>query len=356
MSPSPIDSVVKAEVHLICRDLEANRLFFTDELGFQVEAIFPADNPTVCNVVGYGLRLRLELGDNEQPVTLRLLCRSEKRVNRGTALKAPNGTHIRFDRYDPPVEVPPCRPSLLVSRANQEASWIQGRAGMLYRDLIPDRQGGRFIASHIKITQAGPVADYVHYHKVRFQLIYCLAGWVKVVYEDQGPPFFLEAGDCVLQPPRIRHQVLESSDNLEVLEVGCPANHETLSDLVMQLPTGRVMPGRDFSGQHFHRYVYTESPYEPWIMSGFKAHELGLQVATRGLVSVSRIRPAGDHLAGMSCHKCELMFLYVLDGQLKLVLEDEAITLHRGDCCTIPKGLAFNLEGSHDVHFLEIKV
>ena len=42
---------------------------------------------------------------------------------------------------------------------------------MLYRDLIPSRLGGRYIASHITIAEGGPVADWVHFHRVAFQLI-----------------------------------------------------------------------------------------------------------------------------------------------------------------------------------------
>ena len=39
--------------------------------------------------------------------------------------------------------------------------------------------------------------DFVHYHLVRFQTIYCLEGWVRLVYEGQGEPFLLRAGDLV---------------------------------------------------------------------------------------------------------------------------------------------------------------
>ena len=52
----------------------------------------------------------------------------------------------------------------------------------------PDRLGGAIIASHIRIADAGPVADMVHFHTVGFQLIFCHRGWVRLVYEDQGPP------------------------------------------------------------------------------------------------------------------------------------------------------------------------
>ena len=53
------------------------------------------------------------------------------------------------------------------------------------QDLVPDRCGGRFVASHIRIEKGGPVPDYVHFHRVRFQCIFCYRGRVRVVYEGQ---------------------------------------------------------------------------------------------------------------------------------------------------------------------------
>jgi len=75
-------------------------------------------------------------------------------------------------------------------------SWGAGRAGMQYRDLIPDRLGGKYIASHIRIKDGGPVPDYVHHHHVKFQMIYCYKGWVRVVYEDQGQPIVMHRRAC----------------------------------------------------------------------------------------------------------------------------------------------------------------
>mmetsp|Transcript_41231 Transcript_41231/g.133067 ORF Transcript_41231/g.133067 Transcript_41231/m.133067 type:complete len:102 (+) Transcript_41231:1200-1505(+) len=86
---------------------------------------------------------------------------------------------------------------------------------MLYRDLLPDRAGGSLIVSLIRIEEDGEVPDWVHYHRVRFQLIYIVCGWVEVVYEGQGAPFVLRPGDFVTQPPTIRHRVLHCSRGLE---------------------------------------------------------------------------------------------------------------------------------------------
>jgi len=53
------------------------------------------------------------------------------------------------------TEVPTNRPSLSVVRVTGGDAFGEGRAGMGYRDLLPDRWGGRFIASHILIADGG---------------------------------------------------------------------------------------------------------------------------------------------------------------------------------------------------------
>ena len=65
-----------------------------------------------------------------------------------------------------------------------------------------------------------------------------------MVYEDQGGPFRLHAGNCFIQPPEIRHRVLYAADGIEVIEIGVPAEHVTEIDHAMTLPT-RSRPDRD---------------------------------------------------------------------------------------------------------------
>jgi hypothetical protein len=161
-----------------------------------------------------------------------------------------------------------------------DGNWHQGRAGMEYRDLLADRLGGRIIASHIRIRDGGPVRDYVHYHAIDFQFIYVRAGWVRVVYEDQGAPFVMHAGDCVVQPPLIRHRVLEASPGLEVIELASLARHATYSDHELELPTQHVRPDRDFNGQRFSWHRATRAAVE----------DLGVGDATNGLVSARIVR------------------------------------------------------------------
>jgi quercetin dioxygenase-like cupin family protein len=169
-----------------------------------------------------------------------------------------------------------------------DARWEVGRADMLYRDLVPGRDGGRLIASHIKIPTGGPVPDWVHFHTVSFQIIYCWRGWVRVVYEDQGPPFLLEPGDCVLQPPGIRHQVLECSPGLEVVEVASPAEHATAADPDLALPTAALRPERDFDGQRFHRHRAAAASRRR--EGALEWRDLGIAGATGGLVAAQVAR------------------------------------------------------------------
>ncbi len=138
---------------------------------------------------GHGLRIRLQTGAPEGPGTLRILTDDPELLPAAArSLTAPGGTRIEIDELNPPVVLPPTEHAFVVRRLADQAPWVIGRAGMHYRDLIPSRLGGAIIASHIRIPDGGPVPDMVHFHKVGFQLIFCIKGWVDVVYEDQGGP------------------------------------------------------------------------------------------------------------------------------------------------------------------------
>ena len=346
----------RAQVVLPCEPLDATLAFFCERLAFRVAAVFPADAPRVVELVGHGLELRLERGASGSAGSLRLVCADPHALGRGeTTLVAPNGTRVELVPADPPLELPRLAAERVLCRA-ADAEWGTGRAGMLYRDLIPGRQGGRFIASHIRIPQGGPVPDYEHYHRVRFQLIYARRGWVRVVYEDQGPPFVMHAGDCVLQPPQIRHRVLESSPGLEVIELGCPAEHETRADLELALPNPAVQRERVFGGQRFVHHRAADAAWKPWRISGFEARDTGIAAATGGLASVQVARSAGPAEPEPFEHGAELLFWFVLAGRLALRCEDEPrLELAADDALTLPAGAQYALvAASDDLELLEV--
>ncbi len=323
-----------AEIVIPCAELEQTLPFFTDRLGFKILSIFPADDPSVPVVARHGVRLQLNRGALGDPGTLRLLCSDPAHA---TELTAPNGTRVAFIAAEPPVAEPRPEHSLVVRKMGRDATWGVGRAGMQYRDLVPGRQGGSIIASHIRIPDGGPVPDYVHFHKIRFQMIYCYKGWVRLVYEDQGAPFILEAGDCVLQPPEIRHRVLESSPGLEVIEVGCPAEHMTCVDHDMTLPTQSVDPQRLFSGQRFVRHKAATAEWQTWRRAGFEARDIGIAAATAGLAGAQVARLSGEPEQQMQSHDADLLFMFVLEGGLSLRAdEQEDQDLDAGDALMVP--------------------
>ncbi len=193
----------RAEIVLPTVDLPEDISFWTRRLGFRMETIHPADDPSVAVFSGHGLRVRLDKAAETSPGLVRLLSERPDEIAEGARrLVAPNGTRIEIEALNPPFVLPETAHAFVVRRLADQAPWVIGRAGMQYRDLIPDRLGGAIIASHIRIPDGGPVPDMVHYHTVGFQLIFCYRGWVDLVYEDQGPPFRLTCGQ--LRDPAAR--------------------------------------------------------------------------------------------------------------------------------------------------------
>jgi len=147
-----------SQVLVACRELEPTLAFLQQRLGFQVDAIFPADNPTTVMVSGHGLSLRLVEGASGGATDIYLLCDHPQAAG-ASLLTAPNGLRIHLVAADPPMRQPATQQRLVLTRGGGADAWGVGRAGMRYRDLVPDRLGGAFIASHIRILEGGPVGD-----------------------------------------------------------------------------------------------------------------------------------------------------------------------------------------------------
>lgn len=323
----------------------------TGEFGFRIDAVYPADAPSTAILSGHGVRLHVRSGEAD-PVTLHLLT-----DDRTGAVTLPGGTRLEFRPFTRPYVLPDNVPSLTIS--HDAGARGVGRAGMRYRDLVPDRWGGRFIASHITIPDGGPVPDYVHFHKVRFQMIFVKSGWVRVAYEGQGEPLLMEAGDCVLQPPEIRHRVLESSPGLEVIEVGCPAEHETIADWSLPLPDGPGAPDREWDGQRFVFHDASEAPYAPWRLDGWEHRDTGIGNATKGVAGVRVARPvpgSGNATAGTDGAPWEFELLVCLQGSVGFHANDHpSVRLVNGSSVAIPGRTAYALGGpTGDCELLEV--
>lgn len=356
--PLDLASVKGAIVQMGAESLEPTLSFFTQELGFRVEAIFPADDPRTATISGHGVTLQLTVGQPNFLGRLTLLCTDPLAVAAGRReIAAPNGVVIRFTHADPPMRAPQNAQALVFSDGADATRWTVGRAGMLYRDLLPDRQGGAFIASHIRILDGGPVPDYVHWHKVRFQMIFCRKGWVRVLYEGQGGPIEMRAGDCVLQPPMIRHQVLECSAGAEVIEIGAPAEHITIADHQLSLPSADLPRDHLFGGQRFVLHDAAIAPWLPWRMAGYECQDTGIAAATAGLASVRVVRhpSCAAGTPAVQRHSTDFCFYFVLAGEMDFVHTGEARRLRPDESVAVPAEMTYSLLPlAADLQFLEV--
>ena len=129
--------------------------------------------------------------------------------------------------------VKPARPKqrIAISHHREEDFKADGlRAYAQYRDLGIAAATGGLAQAHV-IRLIGPCnpeeVSKLHFHDVDFQMVYVLKGWVKTYMEGQGETL-MKQGSAWTQPPRIKHLILDYSDDVELLEVILPAEFKTV--------------------------------------------------------------------------------------------------------------------------------
>jgi hypothetical protein len=104
------------------------------------------------------------------------------------------------------------------------------RAYAKYRDLGIAEASHGLARAHV-IRLIGPCnpaeVSKLHFHDVEFQMVYVLKGWVRTYMEGQGETL-MKQGSSWTQPPRIKHLILDYSDDVELLEVLLPAEFKTV--------------------------------------------------------------------------------------------------------------------------------
>jgi mannose-6-phosphate isomerase-like protein (cupin superfamily) len=141
-------------------------------------------------------------------------------------------TKDRKTAHAPPAK-PRARPKqrIAISHHRDEDFKADGlRAYAHYRDLgIADATHGLAQAHVIRLIGPCNPAEVskLHFHDVEFQMVYVLKGWVKTYMEGQGETLMKE-GSCWTQPPRIKHLIMDYSDDVELLEVILPAEFKTV--------------------------------------------------------------------------------------------------------------------------------
>lgn len=119
-----------------------------------------------------------------------------------------------------------------VSHHRDEDFKVDGlRPYAAYRDLGAAAATGGLAQAHVIRHAPGTTADQRvsnrHFHDVQFQMIYVLKGWIRSEFEGEGVHTFT-AGSSWVQPPGIKHKVLATSDDMELLEIILPAEFNTV--------------------------------------------------------------------------------------------------------------------------------
>ena len=92
----------RAEVILPSKELNKDIDFFTKTIGMQLNEIFPADDPSVAVISGYGLRVRLDKDSNAPASSIKIHVETTNKLNGcKNNLIAPNGCIIELVEINP---------------------------------------------------------------------------------------------------------------------------------------------------------------------------------------------------------------------------------------------------------------
>ena len=130
----------------------------------------------------------------------------------------------------PKAKAAPRKQTFVASHLNPNAFEGGLRSYAKYRDLGMAAATNGLAQAHVikMIPPCDPaVVSKRHYHDVEFQMIYVLKGWIKGEYDGAGEVTMVE-GSCWLQPPKIKHSVLDYSHDCELLEIILPADFDTV--------------------------------------------------------------------------------------------------------------------------------
>ena len=156
-----------------------------------------------------------------------------KNVARKSAAKSSSRKPVKAKARALPAAKPQRRPKqrIAISHHREEDFKADGlRTYAHYRDLGIAAASHGLAQAHV-IRLIGPCnpaeVSKLHFHDVDFQIVYVLKGWVKTYMEGQGETL-MKQGSAWTQPPRIKHLIMDYSDDVELLEVILPAEFKTV--------------------------------------------------------------------------------------------------------------------------------
>jgi mannose-6-phosphate isomerase-like protein (cupin superfamily) len=102
------------------------------------------------------------------------------------------------------------------------------RADVEYRDLgWAEASGGMIGAKHIRAIRPFEAETGWHWHDMSAHFVYVLRGWIEFRYAGVDDVVRVSAGSSLSQPAGVAHNVIDRSDDLELIEINLPAGYGT---------------------------------------------------------------------------------------------------------------------------------
>ena len=154
-----------------------------------------------------------------------------RKAAKKTAAKSTARKKLKAGGREVPVKRARPKQRIAISHHRDEDFKADGlRSYAKYRDLGVAEASQGLARAHV-IRLIGPCdpaeVSKLHFHDVEFQMVYVLKGWVKTYMEGPGETL-MQQGSAWTQPPRIKHLILDYSDDVELLEVVLPAEFKTV--------------------------------------------------------------------------------------------------------------------------------
>lgn len=115
-----------------------------------------------------------------------------------------------------------------LARGDQGFTRDGPRPDVEYRDLgWAAASGGMIGAKHIRAIRSFDTETGWHWHDMSAHFVYVLQGWIEFRYAGVADVVRVSAGGSLSQPAGVAHNVVDRSDDLELIEINLPAGYGT---------------------------------------------------------------------------------------------------------------------------------
>jgi mannose-6-phosphate isomerase-like protein (cupin superfamily) len=131
--------------------------------------------------------------------------------------------------YPAPLTLATALSQLKLSESTPESFTRDGpRADVEYRDLgLNAATGGRIGAKYIRAIKPFEKPTGWHWHDMNGHFVFVMKGWIKFRFKGVDGDVMVKQGACLSQPAGVPHNVVDRSDDLELIEINMPADFAT---------------------------------------------------------------------------------------------------------------------------------